>query len=446
MKNQKGISPILIILIIVGVLVVAGGIWYASNRTEPSKPPNLEKLAGLNPTFKTFLDESAKKYPDLSIDKFTVIESKEINIIGEGFSKIVGSDGPVWTYSPDKTKAVSSLGYYGEPDSSLELYNRKGDKKIELLRTCGTPCSYRGEFWLDNKQFVFIQTYEYYPPNGEVRCAVDTKCTEVVSISLYNLEKNTETIYQSPEIDKPIMLSSWPARDLQIKAACEGLYGKDDPYCQQNDETADWKTYRNEEYGFEVKYPENTLTKVSVEESLPPDYSSKFNGVKFISSARAGNLGKKECMYGGSGLISICKAEAEGGITFIPIDKQFQDIVEPLTNTETISILGKEGTSYFIGAEGEGTDYYIIPLTSTQTLIIARTYRIDGFMPKQLFNQIISTFKFISQSNSQIKCLETCKCMEKCNESGPTYFIATEEGYPECSVNSTNKICCCSGV
>jgi len=229
--NQKGISSILIILIIVGVLTVGGGIWYASNRKEPSKPLKLERLAGLNPTFKTFLDESAKKYPDLSVDKFTLTESKEINIVGEGFSKIVGSDDPVWTYSPDKTKAVSSLGYYGEPDSSLELYNQKGDKKIELLGTCGTPCSYRGEFWLDNKQFVFIQTHEYYPPNGEVRCAIDTKCTEVVSISLYNLEKNTQTIYQSPEIDKPIMLSSWPARELQIKAACEGLYGKDDPYC-----------------------------------------------------------------------------------------------------------------------------------------------------------------------------------------------------------------------
>ncbi len=159
-------------------------------------------------------------------------------------------------------------------------------------------------------------------------------------------------------------------------------------------EFAGWQTYKNEQYGFEVKYPENTLTEVSVEEGLPPDYSSKFSGVKLISSARADNLGKKECMYGGSGLISICKAESEGGITFIPIDKQFQDIVKPITNTETISILGKEGIGYFIGAEGEGIDYYIIPLTSTHALIIARTYRIDGFMSKQLFNQILSTFKF----------------------------------------------------
>ena len=48
--------------------------------------------------------------------------------------------------------------------------------------------------------------------------------------------------------------------------------------------------------------------------------------------------------------------------------------------------------------------------------------------------------------NPQAKCLGTCNCMEKCNEKGPTYFIPVEEGTSECSVNSVNKICCCSGV
>ena len=48
--------------------------------------------------------------------------------------------------------------------------------------------------------------------------------------------------------------------------------------------------------------------------------------------------------------------------------------------------------------------------------------------------------------NPQVECLGSCKCMEECNEKGPAYFIPTEEGKPECSVNSTNKICCCSGV
>ena len=48
--------------------------------------------------------------------------------------------------------------------------------------------------------------------------------------------------------------------------------------------------------------------------------------------------------------------------------------------------------------------------------------------------------------NPQIKCSGTCKCMEKCNEKGPTYFIPVGEEFSECSINSVNKICCCSGV
>ncbi len=47
--------------------------------------------------------------------------------------------------------------------------------------------------------------------------------------------------------------------------------------------------------------------------------------------------------------------------------------------------------------------------------------------------------------NPQIKCLGSCKCMKECNFQ-LEYFIPTEEGSLECSVNSINKICCCSGV
>ncbi len=50
------------------------------------------------------------------------------------------------------------------------------------------------------------------------------------------------------------------------------------------------------------------------------------------------------------------------------------------------------------------------------------------------------------QKNPQTECLGSCRCMKECNERGPTYFIPVEQGSSECSVNSINKICCCSGV
>ncbi len=50
------------------------------------------------------------------------------------------------------------------------------------------------------------------------------------------------------------------------------------------------------------------------------------------------------------------------------------------------------------------------------------------------------------EKNPQIECLGSCRCMEKCNESGPEYIISSKEGLEECSINLINKKCCCSGV
>ena len=48
--------------------------------------------------------------------------------------------------------------------------------------------------------------------------------------------------------------------------------------------------------------------------------------------------------------------------------------------------------------------------------------------------------------NLQGVCLGSCRCMRECKEGEPTFFIPVEDGASECSVNSVNKICCCSGV
>ncbi|KKT28032.1 MAG: hypothetical protein UW15_C0038G0001 [Parcubacteria group bacterium GW2011_GWC1_44_10] len=152
-----------------------------------------------------------------------------------------------------------------------------------------------------------------------------------------------------------------------------------------------WKVYAGT--GFEVQYPENTFAVVQISKQLPPDYKSNYAGAKLISSARVSKLGKQECSYGESGLTSVCKAEMEGGIEFIQVNASAQSLTSSLDSSlkTTVTLAGKQTVKWSIGAEGEGTDYYYIPLNSSQTLVVARLYRFDGFPQQTLFNQVLAT-------------------------------------------------------
>lgn len=53
----------------------------------------------------------------------------------------------------------------------------------------------------------------------------------------------------------------------------------------------------------------------------------------------------------------------------------------------------------------------------------------------------------INDDNPRLDCAGSCRCMEKCNEQGPVYFIFNEEAsQEECYFNLENKMCCCSGI
>ena len=128
---------------------------------------------------------------------------------------------PMWVHSPDGTKAISTYLSLGEPDSSLDIYNRDGQKGVERLRSCGTPCGDSGALWLNDDQFVFLQSYEYYPPEGEIRCTVDTICTYVLGISLFDLKEHVEIQYISSEMSSRLQLtehwSHWKERVEKIR-------------------------------------------------------------------------------------------------------------------------------------------------------------------------------------------------------------------------------------
>ena len=130
-------------------------------------------------------------------------------------------------FSPDKKRAIYFPGCdYCDPDSVAFLYNRKSDGFSERLAFCGTACNFlkSASFWLDNNRGMYIIDAEESPSGedyGEMR---------VLQIHLIDIRENKETVY----ISEPVLRTNWHI---------------------VQDETAGWQTYRNEEYGFEVKYP-----------------------------------------------------------------------------------------------------------------------------------------------------------------------------------------------
>jgi len=63
-----------------------------------------------------------------------------------------------WVYCPNRLLAAL-INQGGDPDKELWLYNQRREGRVERLADCGTPCDYRGLFWLDNRRLVFVQTY-----------------------------------------------------------------------------------------------------------------------------------------------------------------------------------------------------------------------------------------------------------------------------------------------
>lgn len=177
------------------------------------KTQTLTDLMNQNLKFKSYMEEIIKVNPLMTVDNFSVSKIQNLDETKHSYYADYAPEDkndPRWIFSPDGEKAVSIYGMFGEPDSSLDLYNRLGNKKTENLLFCGTPCSYLVVYWLNNKQFVFVESGEDY---------VKDEIKYVLNILFYDIENNIKIGYQSQLSDKNPVIpknSEWRARLISV--------------------------------------------------------------------------------------------------------------------------------------------------------------------------------------------------------------------------------------
>jgi len=219
----------LLIIIILAIIVGAGALWYAKRAEQPYQPIEIKK------------PETSKSLTPQEIVKAWFENQKK----GEWqtvFANMVDVDGK--PYSQECQDGFKKA--FGANVGAEYTLDIKNDLKIG-------SCKDLPELNL------LAQSFGFQLPDGQ--CA---------NVSLSYATKS------SGKVEDTFLILFKVNNDWKVMMYCKPLLSVEEPTTKvekptPKDETADWKTFKNERNKFEIKYPKN-LTVESIEPTTPPDF------------------------------------------------------------------------------------------------------------------------------------------------------------------------------
>lgn len=141
-----------------------------------------------------------------------------------------------------------------------------------------------------------------------------------------------------------------------------------------------------------LRYDPAKLVQTDAEIGIPPDWRNEIPGMKLIARDRLELMDTAECMYGQRGAATLCEAEKEAGLAFALVDTPYETLSARITDPapSQVTVAGREGIVWEIGAEGEGAVYTLLP-AGERTLLIVNQYRNSGNPDEAAIRQVMNS-------------------------------------------------------